>query len=487
MATRRPIVLVSGVQSELPVGDDIDGALYQGQQVVAGSGLVGGGLLQTDPRVDVALATNPSGLYFTGDNKLGFDGQGDNIQVIASGVGAVYRTVQDKGRDIVSVKDFGAVSDYNTSTSTGTDNTSVFATAAAAAATAGSVLHIPAGAYKSTTTSGPTVTYTGEGVVYTGSGSTINGKYQRVGNIGGSPNKNHFSIGCIPRSSGGTFSLLDDAGHTPMNAVSVTQPDAYTFRVNYSRTASKINSFIVAPDDALAPYGVTCGGDVGTAFANIKAAAPLNFFVSGSGTVTTTPLWTGSISAAVASNVLTITHPSVAAATDAVVATPINGTTLRNVYASWGETTVELRVMDEMNGYISYNGSSWAWASTLSNNVSSPTSLTWTASNTLRVTHPDAGDSYGIVVTPHQTGSVNPAVYDVSPTFFEVAFYDTTGAQITTQSTNMKFWYRRNVQVQSKIPADLQVAVRRGFAVVPVANWSNVAGNNFWVSADMEV
>lgn len=87
MATRRPIVLVSGVQAEMPRGDVIDTGL------------------------NVTLQANPSGLYFTGDNKLGFDGQGDNIQVIASGVGAVYRTVQDKGRDVVSVKDFGAVGD----------------------------------------------------------------------------------------------------------------------------------------------------------------------------------------------------------------------------------------------------------------------------------------------------------------------------------------------------------------------------------------
>ena len=114
MTTRRPIVLVSGVQSELPTGDTIDAALYQGQQIVAGSGLVGGGLFNTNPRVDVALTDNPSGLYFTGDNKLGFDGQGDNIQVIASGVDAVYRTVQDKGRDFVSVKDFGATGDGTT-------------------------------------------------------------------------------------------------------------------------------------------------------------------------------------------------------------------------------------------------------------------------------------------------------------------------------------------------------------------------------------
>lgn len=90
MATRRPIVLVSGVQAEMPRGDVLDTGL------------------------NVTLQPNPSGLYFTGDNKLGFDGQGDNIQVIASGVSAVYRTVQDKGRDIISVKDFGAKGDGTT-------------------------------------------------------------------------------------------------------------------------------------------------------------------------------------------------------------------------------------------------------------------------------------------------------------------------------------------------------------------------------------
>ena len=409
---------------------------------------------------------------------------GGFIQV---GTGAVQRTVESKLQDVVSVKDFGAVPDYNGGTSTGTDNAAAFAAAEAAAAASGATIFVPRGAYKSSTTSAPFVAYTGEGIIYSGTGWVLNTKYQRVGNIGGSPNKSHFSIGCIPRSAGGTFSLLDDAGHTPMNAVNVTQPDAYTFRINYGKTASKINSFIVAPDDALAPYGVTCGGDVGTAFANIKAAAPLSFFVSGSGTVSTTPLWTGSITASVASNVITITHPPVANGNEAVVATPINGSILRNVYVSWSETTVELKVMDEMNGYISYNGSSWAWASTLSNNVSGPTTLTWTASNTLRVTHANADDSFGIVVTPHQNGAINPVVHDVDSTYFEVAFYDAAGAQITTQSTGMKFWYRRNVQVQSKIPAGLQVSVRRGSAVVPVANWSNVAGNNFWVSADMEV
>jgi parallel beta-helix repeat protein len=148
MATRRPIVLVNGISSELPVGDDIDGALYQGQQVVAGSGLVGGGLFQTNPRVDVALAANPSGLYFTGNNKLGFDGHGDNIQVIASGVGAVYRTVESKLQDVVSIRDFGASPSNSTSA-----NNAAF-TAAFTALNSGQAksLFIPAGQYQVSTT-----------------------------------------------------------------------------------------------------------------------------------------------------------------------------------------------------------------------------------------------------------------------------------------------------------------------------------------------
>ena len=72
MASRRPLVVVSGVTSELPVGDTVVGA--NAGTLAAGSGLNGGGLLDgSTVTVNVSLAAAPSGLIFVGD-ALGIDG-----------------------------------------------------------------------------------------------------------------------------------------------------------------------------------------------------------------------------------------------------------------------------------------------------------------------------------------------------------------------------------------------------------------------------
>lgn len=71
MALRKPLVVVSGLKSELPPGDTVEGAPVG--SLTAGSGLSGGGSLSTNQRVDVSLASNPSGIIFVG-NQLGLDG-----------------------------------------------------------------------------------------------------------------------------------------------------------------------------------------------------------------------------------------------------------------------------------------------------------------------------------------------------------------------------------------------------------------------------
>lgn len=76
MATRRPLVLVSGLTSELPDGDSVVGV--GAGTVTAGSGLSGGGDVSNDIRLDFELAPNPSGLIYVGTGNgstIGLDGR----------------------------------------------------------------------------------------------------------------------------------------------------------------------------------------------------------------------------------------------------------------------------------------------------------------------------------------------------------------------------------------------------------------------------
>lgn len=80
MATRKPLVVVSGFISELPPNDGIEGVSVG--VLTAGSGLLGGGSLATNQRIDVGLASNPSGLILVGNN-LGLDGVAQSTADIA--------------------------------------------------------------------------------------------------------------------------------------------------------------------------------------------------------------------------------------------------------------------------------------------------------------------------------------------------------------------------------------------------------------------
>jgi len=74
MVQRRPLVLVSGAPSQLPPGDTLLVPSGTYSDIVAGSGLVGGGSIANNLRLDIALAPAASGLIFTTDNKLSLDG-----------------------------------------------------------------------------------------------------------------------------------------------------------------------------------------------------------------------------------------------------------------------------------------------------------------------------------------------------------------------------------------------------------------------------
>lgn len=394
-----------------------------------------------------------------------------------TGAGAVQRQVEGKLKDTISVKDFGAVGD-------GSTNDTAAVQAAVNAVGANGAIYFPPGTYSVTSLTGA------NNVLFCGNGASFTGGYSRkiaqIGSITGDGQRQYDFMGCAIRNSTGTFAFIDDTDHQPTGLLSVSHSDSTTIQVNYKKSAQKVGTFIVCPDESLAPYGVTAGSSVGLSASYIKTAAPLGFYVTSAGVVSATPLWGSSITASVASNVITVTHPAVANAEDAVVVSSAGSSFPVRPYVSWGVDTVLIRVMDELNGYVSYNGSSWVWDSSVSSNVTAPT-LTWqSGTNRIRVTHTDAGDYYGISLTPHQNGALNPVVGTAASNYFEVAFYDAAGNQVTTQGTSMRFWYRRSFQVHSKLPTGALFSVRRGPAIVPVANYSNIANNNFWIIGAME-
>lgn len=105
MTSRRPLVVISGVFSELPQGDSVVGA--SAGSLVAGSGIDGGGDLDgSTRRLDLELAAAPSGLIFvgTGDSAaLGLDGSAQaSGNAALSALDTGLSTKVSKAGDVVS-------------------------------------------------------------------------------------------------------------------------------------------------------------------------------------------------------------------------------------------------------------------------------------------------------------------------------------------------------------------------------------------------
>ena len=75
------------------------------------------------------------------------------------------------------------------------------------------------------------------------------------------PTGTDFEVMGVIRNTGSGWFVINDAGHEPVNIASISTGSSYV-QINYGKTASKVRTLIVAPDDTFAQAGYSAGASV---------------------------------------------------------------------------------------------------------------------------------------------------------------------------------------------------------------------------------
>jgi len=297
-------------------------------------------------------------------------------------------------------------------------------------------------------------------------------------------------LSCIPRCVGGTWELLNDAGHETLGVTSIEKSDDYRIRINYNRQYDQVNNLSITIDNELAPYGVFCGGNVGVAWSEWTAHAQLTGLLKVSDlSFTSTALITAAdTTVTLVSDKLTLAHATAVNGDTPIVNPVFTGSNRKLRFAvGYGATEVNIRVVTDLAGLIGWNGSAFDWL--FPTEISSSQSgISFTETNgVLRVNHPAAGSTYGIAATSYGISGYDVKVIDVSSTYFDIAFFDTsTGVRITTPDSNMKVTVHKDMDLLGVMPSTAQFLVRGPIVPIKSSNFSNIAGNNFWINGVMQ-
>lgn len=96
-----------------------------------------------------------------------------------------------------------------------------------------------------------------------------------------------LTVACVLRpNASGVWSILEDAGHAALGVSGISQTTSGIV-LDFDFTASKVLTFIAAPDETLAKARFNVGASVGLASATIQMATPTSSPVNPS-TVTNT-------------------------------------------------------------------------------------------------------------------------------------------------------------------------------------------------------
>lgn len=357
----------------------------------------------------------------------------DMVGFLQSGTGAVARTLQDKGRETVTDADFDTPAN------------------AAAAAAALAEYH-----------------------------------YNLVN---GDKGKKYRILAGVLRNDGTGWKWINDASHTMagFTADPVVRVDGYNLDIDYGFTASKVLTFIAAPDETFQVYGYRFGASVGLGMSALQVSAPLHFYFSDTAVAGAVPGHQNNITAASADAgaSLLFTHPLVANAASGgrgiqrSVCPWQNSGLQRSVLAieNISQTTFKVYKKVPFEVRIGYNGASFDVTSAASGVTAA------FAGNTLTITHP-ATDGAPVVAKYGSHLNYSPVVLDYTGTTTRIVF-DTGAGLAAAVDTKMQFTLVRGGLVAA--PASGVSGVITGPPAV--CYWDDIvsAGGNIWIIGIMEI
>lgn len=393
-----------------------------------GSAAVSAHEAAANPHPQYALAASLAGS--AGASLVGF---------LQSGTGAVTRTLQDKGRDVVSDADF--------------DTAAHAATEAASKPIIYNMLHGDAG-------------------------------------------RKYRMIACIIRqdSNGSGWYFIDDGtNHKPVGVTSLTSNADGTLTLTYNFTANYVGSINITPDEGFGATDLDVGMSAARSYTILTFYAPFearlsNLTVAWGNYITTSGGFSVDTSTAATDGKVVFTHPAVTHTDSVGTAVTIekytptgtsNGNAEIIVYAQ-SKTSFTLQAMEPISGKIAING---AGVITVTTELVTAPTATWNVStNRLDVTHARSTSVNGFSVTPCTSG-YRPVVAANSDTTLNIEFYDVAGVKYTgaTAPASTTITFMRPGNDAGLWSAQNRLVIRRAGKCKVRAQDVSGAGNNWWV------
>lgn len=333
----------------------------------------------------------------------------------------------------------------------------------------------------------------GAGLIGTLEGKTVQQDSQSSGLVRGNDGVKYAVSGCAVRrdtSISPSWAPVSDSAHIPINVTSVV--GGVDVEINYK--GNKIGSLVAGPDESLARDGALVGASVASNKAYVSIGAPCSFSVD----LTTKSFEFDNhyfdqirfgVSIGDAGNV-TLTHPGLRTMLHPIIryVAPNSSSKVLDVHyqnkITGGVTGVFL--VGDVEGTISYNGTSWVLGS-CDQWVTSDLTFTWDATKgELTVAHPVLLGSPELVLTPMYLGTpITVSGLAAAGNGFKVQFNKVVdGVPPTTPNSGLGFYFSRGKNGIRKNPQG-KLLVHLGHVQVN-CDHVDYPGGNFWFNATMQ-